>query len=204
MRRFRTLVAAGTELAASLSQFRGASDTIVVAIMNGGADVAAAVATELKLPLDQLFIRRLLAPHGAASALCAVNVGGRLVFDEGIPEAPATPKTGLEYAIADGLKQLQARVRTTRGDRAPGELAGKTIILVDNGIHTGSTMLAAIRAVRRLDVQRIVVAVPVADPESRVAMNDAADEIICLQWPEKFGHVGLWYEHFVGRGDKNG
>ena len=207
MRRFRTLAAAGTELAASLSQFRGApgaNDTIVLAIMNGGADVAAAVATELNLPLEHLFIRRLLAPNGAASALCAVSAGGRLVFDEGIPDVPATPQTGMEYAIAGGLAQLQERVRTARGDRAPVELTGKTILLVDNGIHTGSTVLAAIRALRRVDVKRIVVAVPVANPATRATLNDAADEIICLQWPENFGHVGLWYEYFVGRGDKNG
>jgi putative phosphoribosyl transferase len=209
MRRFHTLAAAGQELAASLTRLQDANDTIVLAIVRGGLEVAAPVARQLHLPLDLLFIRRLLAPTGPQSALCAVNVGGRLVLDEGIPFASeeGTPspsndsQTGIEYAVAAGLEQLRERVRAGRGNQSPVELAGKTVVLVDNGIHTGSTIHAAIRALRKLEVDRIVVAVPVADTTSRVALERAADEIICLEWPEKFGHVGLWYEKFVGRGD---
>ena len=108
-----------------------------------------------------------------------------------------SPANGLDHAIADGIKQLSERERFCRGARPPLDISGNQIILVDNGIHTGSTMLAAIRGVRKLGVTKIIVAVPVADANSRAVIERAADEVFCLVWPDKFGHVGLWYKESI-------
>jgi putative phosphoribosyl transferase len=197
MKRFASLVAAGRELAEQLQEWRGVVDTIVVAIATGGVPVAAEVAGQLQLPLEFLMIRRLLLPDGAAKPVCAVNAGGTLVIDESLGPRPTTPSSGLDHAIADALAQLAQRERSFRGEREATDLAGKSVILVDNGVHTGSTMLASIRALRRLSVGLIVVAVPVADQTSRAAIEAAADRVVCLAWPEKFGHAGMWYEEFV-------
>ena len=197
MKSFPTLAAAGRELAASLTEFSGSTNTIVLAIVSGGVVVAAEVASRLNLSLELLFIRRLLAPSGPQDVLCAFNVAGTLIVDEGVASVSRSPATGLEYAVADGLQQLRETVRACRGDHAPVRLDEKTVIIVDNGIHTGSTMLAAIRAVRKSEVKQVVVAVPVADPNSRAVVAAAADAVVCLAWPTKFGHVGLWYEEFV-------
>lgn len=198
--KFQNAAAAGAELALRLNEFRGSSQTIVIAIVSGGAFVGAEVARRLELPFELLFIHRLVAPFGPQRVLCATNVGGTLVVDEEVPQASAS--NGLDHAIAGGIKQLTERERFCRGARPPVDISGKQIILVDNGIHTGSTMLAAIRGVRKLGVTKIVAAVPVADANSRVVIERAADEVLCLVWPEKFGHVGLWYRESIRPADE--
>ena len=195
--RFRSLEAAGRELAEQLEAYREAKETIVVAIATGGVPVGAAVARQIQLPLELLLIRMLLVPNGAADPVCAVNAGGTLIIDETLETRAATPSSGVEHAIADGLAQLAQRARVYRGERAAMDLAGKEVILVDNGIHTGSTMLASIRALRKLKTGSIVVAVPVADPNSRAAIEHASDRVVCLAWPEKFGNAAMWYDEFV-------
>jgi putative phosphoribosyl transferase len=196
MRKFASLAAAGRELAEQLQEYRGAADTVVVAIATGGVPVGAEVARQLHLPFELLMIRRLLVPDGAAKPVCAVNVGGTLVVDEGLG-ARATPSSGMDHAIADGLAELAERERAFRGKRAATDLARKNVILVDNGIHTGSTMLISIRALRKLETRSIVVAVPVADENSQAAIEPAADRVACLMWSDKFGHAGMWYQEFV-------
>ena len=192
--KFQNTAAAGAELATRLNEFHGSSQTIVIAIVSGGVGVGAEVARRLELPLELLFIRRLLAPYGPQNVLCATNVGGTLVVDAQVPQTlEANGLDGLDWAIADGLRQLSERERFCRDARPPVDITGKQVILVDNGIHTGSTMLAAIRGVRKLGVTKIVAAVPIADANSRAVIERAADEVFCLVWPEKFGHVGLWY-----------
>ena len=193
--KFQNAAAAGAELAARLNEFHRSSQTIVVAIASGGSFVGAEVARRLELPFELLFIRRLLAPFGPQRVLCAINVGGTLVVDEEVPQTSAS--NGLGHAIADGIKQLSEREHFCRGGRPPADVSEKQVIIVDNGIHTGSTMLAAIRGVRKFGVRKIVAAVPVADANSRVVIERAADEVLCLVWPEKFGHVGLWYKESI-------
>ena len=195
MTKFQNAAVAGRQLADSLQKYRGSSETLVIAIVAGGVFVGADVARELKLPLELLFIRRLMAPFGPRNVLCATNVAGTIVVDEELAKQPVAP--GMDHAIADGMKQLSERERFCRSGRSPVDISKKQVIIVDNGIHTGSTMRAAIRAVRKLDVRKVIAAVPVSDLNSRDVIDGVADEVVCLAWPEKFGHVGLWYQEFV-------
>jgi putative phosphoribosyl transferase len=193
--KFQNAASAGRQLADSLQKYRCSSDTIVIAIVAGGVFVGAEVARELELPFELLFLRRLMAPFGPQNVLCATNVAGTIVVDEELAKQPVVP--GMDHAIADGMKQLSERERFCRVGRPPVDISTKQIIIVDNGIHTGSTMQAAIRAVRKLDVRKVVAAIPVSDLNSRDALESAADEVVCLAWLEKFGHVGLWYQEFI-------
>ena len=195
MTKFQNAAVAGRQLADSLQKYRCSSDTIVIAIVAGGVFVGAEVARELKLPFELLFIRRLMAPFGPQNVLCATNVAGAIVVDEELAKQPVAP--GMDHAIAHGMKQLSERERFCRAGRPPIDVGKKQVIIVDNGVHTGSTMRAAIRAVRKLEVRRITAAVPVSDLNSRDAIESSADEVVCLAWRENFGHVGLWYKEFV-------
>ena len=195
MTKFQNAASAGRQLADSLQKYRRASDTIVIAIVAGGVFVGAEVARELKLPFELLFIRRLMAPFGPQNVLAATNVAGTLVVDEELEQQSVA--AGVDYAIRDGINQLSERERFCRGGRSPVDISARQVIVVDNGIHTGSTMRAAIRAVRKLEVKKVIAAVPVSDLNSRDVIERAADEVACLAWPEKFGHVGLWYQEFV-------
>ncbi len=195
--RFKDPVVAGRELAGLLTAFRNARDTIVLGIASGGVPVASVLAHELQLPWDLLFIRRLTAPFGPQQVLCATNVGGTLVVDDELLPLPEHPVTGMDFSVAAGIKELVERERFCREGREPIDLGSKKVVVADNGIHTGSTVLIAIRALRKLSARRIVLAAPVADPASRDVIEAAASEVVCLAWPEKFGHAGLWYEEFV-------
>ena len=197
MIKFPNPAAAGRELAGRLQRFKNANETIVVAIASGGVFVAAEVARELALPLELVFIRRLTAPLGPQGVLCAVSVAGTLVIDDELLPLPAIPVTGLDYSVRDGIGQLEENERFCRAEHPPLDLSEKHVILVDNGIHTGGTMEIAIRALRKLRVSKITAATPVADVNSRSTIERAAGEIICLAWPEKFGHAGLWYDDFA-------
>lgn len=197
MIKFSSPAAAGRELAFSLQEFANAKETIVLAIASGGVPVAAEVARELALPLELLFIRRLTASFGPQRVLCAVSIAGTVVVDDELLLLPENPVTGLDYSVIDGMRQLEEKERFCRAGRPPVELSERHVILVDNGIHTGGTMDIAIRALRKLRVSKITAATPVADVNSRSAIERAADQIVCLAWPENFGHAGLWYEDFV-------
>lgn len=195
--RFPDLRSAGRALGRALEEFKAREDTIVLTPVLGGVPVAHEVARRLTLPLDFVIIRRLLAPQGHGSQVCAVNVAGSLVIDEALPPRPTVPESALDHFVADALDGLARRERACRGaGRPPVELARKTILLVDCGIRTGATMEAAIRAVRRQGPERIIAAVPVAAPESRAKIESVADGMVCLTWPHPFGHVGMWYRDF--------
>jgi putative phosphoribosyl transferase len=194
--KFADLSSAGRKLAVLIDRYFGHKDTIVLAIARGGVPVGREVANHLDAPLDIIAIRRLLAPHGPGSQICAVNVCGTVVVDQELVVPSSAPKTPQEFFIEDALQELAQRERACRGNRPALNLAGKTVLLIDNGIHTGSTVLASIRALRTIKPAGLVVAVPVAAPSSRAAVEAAADDVICLAWPEPFGHVGLFYSDF--------
>lgn len=193
--RFPNLSAAGHALAPQLDVYRAHPDCIVLGIALAGIPVAREIAGYLDAPLDLVIVRRLLAPRGPGSQSCAVNVAGSTVLDEEIIP-PSVPSSPLEYFIADGLAELSRREQICRGGRPPIALAARTVILVDCGIRTGSTMAAAARSLRKLQPKQIVGAVPVASPEGLAAVGGLFDELVCLGRPEQFVNAGFWYEDF--------
>lgn len=186
---------AGRELAAALSSWAHRDDVLVLALVRGGVPVAVEVARALAAPMD-LVLRRGVLQRANNEAASAVSVAGTLVLDDELQNRPATPETPIDHFVADALAAFAHRVATCRGNRPPANVQGKTILLVDNGIKTGATMRVAIPALRALGTSRIVMAAPVCAPGAREEMESLADELVCLRWPEPFGHVGLWYRRF--------
>ena len=196
--RFTDPRAAGRELAKEVAARRDLRDAVVLAVARGGVAVAAEVARRLRAPLDVVLVRRLLAPRGPEEPVCAVSVAGALVVDEEVSARRAAPDRdpAPEAFLAEALEGFGARVRACRGTRPPLDLSRRTVLLVDNGVRTGSTMRAAVRALRTRGPSRVVAAFPVASVEGRASVASFADEIVCLATPEPFGHVGLWYANF--------
>ena len=192
--KFEDLASAGRVLATRLENY-SSTNTVVLAIARGGVPVALEVARHLAVQLDIILIRRLLA-NGPGSQICAVNVGGNLIIDQGLALPSDSPKTPFEYFVIDALAGLTQREHSCRGSRPALEVKGKNVLVIDNGIHTGSTVLAAIRALRKMNPSSLIVGVPVAALSTRRIVESAVDELVCLKWPEPFGHVGLWYTKF--------
>lgn len=199
---FRDLRTAGRELAIKLERYRRSDRPIIIAIALGGVPVADEVGRHLGAPLDLLLIRRLLAPQGPGAPTCAVNVGGLMIIDEGL-RPPAAPSTPLEYFLAEAIAELGRRERTCRRGLPPIDLAGRTVILVDCGIRSGATMLAAIGALRKTRPAQIIVAVPAASVGGAATVAALVDEFVCLVQPNPFGNVAVWYKDF-GRPDDDG
>jgi predicted phosphoribosyltransferase len=198
---FSNLASAGRELAAKLGKYRQAENIIVLAIMSGGLPVAYEVANFLGAPLDLLIIRRLLAPDGPGSQLCAVSIAGTMVVDPNLPKRPADPSTPIDHFMEQAIAELGRREQQCRRRRPPIDLRSKIVILVDCGIRTGSTMQAAIAALRTLHPAQIIAAVPVSSNDGHSAVTAIADEVVCLARPQSFGHVGMWYRDFSRPGD---
>lgn len=192
---YPNLSTAGRELAPRLAAYENDPDAIVLGIALGGVPIAREIADFLRSPLDLILIRRLLAPEGPGSLLCAVSVAGSLVLDDGIQltEAPSTP---IEYFLADAVAELKQREQVCRRGRAPIDIAGRTVILVDCAIRTGSTIKTSMTALRKMRPGKVVGAVPVASPEGYTAVRDLFDELIVLAQPQKFGNAGVWYRDF--------
>jgi putative phosphoribosyl transferase len=193
---FSNLSSAGSELALTLSRNGFGHDVIVLGIVAAGVPVAVEVAKQLQASLDLVIIRRLLAPRGPGSQAVAVNVAGSLVVDDEIGPQPLNPQTPFDYFLEDALKGLAERAQTCRGQRPTTRLTGKPVLIVDCGIRSGLTMLAAIGAVRTLNPARITAAVPVTSEDGRRAVEAVADELIYLAVPEPFGNAGVWYRDF--------
>jgi predicted phosphoribosyltransferase len=199
--RFPDLRAGGRELALQLEAYRGDCD-LVLGLAMGGLPVAHEVATHLGLPLDFVIIRRLLMPQGYGSQACVVSVAGSPVIDERIKPVDQ-PSTPLEYFLAEALAAFSLREKTCRRARPPVAVTGRDVILVDCGIRTGSTMTAALEALRKLEPKRIVGAVPVASPEGFAVIAPLCDELVCLAQPENFINAGYWYRDFTRPGDND-
>jgi erythromycin esterase-like protein/predicted phosphoribosyltransferase len=158
--------------------------------------VAFEIARALDAPLDVFLVRKLGVPGHEELALGAIATGGVRVLNKQLIESLDIPPEWIEAIDAEERRELERRERAYRGDRLPLDLARKTVILVDDGLATGSTMLAAVHAVREEDPARLVVAVPVADPDVCEALRGTADEVVCLSTPKPLGAVGAWYEDF--------
>lgn len=187
---------AGELLADLLEDYRGHARTIVLALPRGGVPVGVVVARELGVPLDILPVRKIGAPHQPELAIGAVAGDGVTVLNEMAVASMHISRERLDAAIAREREELLRRERLYRGERPPLELNGWTVILTDDGLATGYTMLAAIRAVRRQKPRRIVVAVPVAPPSTLSLLRSEADKVVCVHSTENMFAVGEFYQNF--------
>jgi putative phosphoribosyl transferase len=186
---------AGRRLAALLEQSR-CEHAVVVGIPRGGVPVAADVARALGVPLDVAVVRKIGAPQNPEFAIGALAEGGVHVLSEQAVHALRLTEDECAALVARVAGELEWRLRRYRGDRAPIELNGRTAILVDDGLATGRSALAAIRSLRRRGAARVILAVPVAARESARSLSDEADEVVCVEMPADLWAVGYWYEDF--------
>jgi predicted phosphoribosyltransferase len=198
---FRDRIEAGELLADSLQTYRDRDDVIVLALPRGGVPVAAEIARRLHVPFDVFVVRKLGVPGHEELAMGAIASGGvRLVNDEVVVPLGIPPNVIDSVARSEQI-ELARREELYRGTREPIGLTGKTVILVDDGLATGSTMRAAVMAVRRQQPARIVVAVPVGAWETCAGLAREADDVVCLRTPDPFVAVGLWYRDFTPTSD---
>jgi predicted phosphoribosyltransferase len=195
-RLFRDRTEAGRLLAARLEKYAGKPDVMVLALPRGGVPVAFEVARALHAPMDVFIVRKLGVPGHEELAMGAVASGGVRVLNDHVVAGLGIPEYVIDAVVKWETEELKRRERLYRGNRPPADVRGKTVILVDDGLATGSTMLAAVQALRQQGPARIVVAVPVASPDTCELMKAYVDEIVCAATPEPFYAVGLWYEDF--------
>jgi putative phosphoribosyl transferase len=193
---FRDRRQAGELLAAQLDEYRDRPDAMLLALPRGGVPVAAAIAHALSLPLDVLLVHKIGAPSEPELAIGAVALDGLVVLDNRTIALMHISEAELETAIAAEREQLLRRSRLYRGDGAPLALEGKTVILVDDGLATGYTMLAAARSVRSHRPAQIVIAVPVALRETLDRLAAEADKTVSVLVPPRLAAVGQFYEDF--------
>ena len=193
--RFADRHEAGRRLAAALERFR-AEHPVVVAIPRGGVAVAAEVAGALEAPLDVIVVRKIGAPWQPEYAIGAVAEGGVRIIAEGDTEVLEVGAGELEARIAKAERELAERSERYRGQRAPIDVTGRTVLLVDDGLATGRTAMAAARALRRRGAARVVLAVPVAAAQSVREVKPSVDEVVALQTPPDLLAVGFWYRDF--------
>jgi predicted phosphoribosyltransferase len=193
---YRNRIEAGKRLATQLMNYADRSDVLVLALPRGGVPVAFEVALSLRAPLDIFLVRKLGVPGQEELAMGAIATGGVRVINEDVVDYLRIPGEVIDAVVADEIRELERRGRAYRGDRPAPDVRGKTVILVDDGLATGSTMKAAAAALRQQQPARIVVAVPVSAPQTCDEYRMGVDEIICAVTPEPFQAVGLWYEDF--------
>ena len=193
---FRDRSEAGQELAHELMAYAGREDVIVMALPRGGVPVAFEVARALQAPLDVLVVRKLGVPGHEELAMGAIAGGGVLVIEPVVIEDLSIPPDVVADVAAREEQERLRREREYRGDRPEPDVRGRTIILVDDGLATGSTMRAAVSALRKLQPARIVVAVPVAAPAACADLAPEVEEIVCARTPAPFRSVGSWYLDF--------
>ena len=193
---FRDRNEAGRLLAVQLAAYANRPDVLVLALPRGGVPVAYEVARALNAPLDVFLVRKLGVPGYEELAMGAVATGGVRVLNDQIVDGLRIPDYVIDAVAAQEQQELRRRERLYRGGRPPPDARGRTVILVDDGLATGATMHAAIKALRQQQPARIVVAVPTASPETCEALRAEVDEVICAMTPEPFHAVGLWYEDF--------
>lgn len=194
---------AGRVLAGKLSAYAGRDDVIVLALPRGGVPVAWEVASTLHLPLDVFVVSKLGTPWNRELAMGAIAERGVQVLDLSIVKALCLSDEDIQEVAAAARKELEYREELYRSGRLPLDLAGETVILVDDGIATGCSILAAIAAIRRQNAARVVVAVPVAPAFGCAAIRMEADELISVAEPETFLAVSQWYEDFTQISDED-
>jgi len=199
---YRDRKEAGQRLALRLAHYADRSDVLVLGLPRGGVVVAFEVARALRAPLDVFVVRKLGVPGQEELAMGAIASGGVQVLNPAVVELLGMPDSVIQQAIEEQREELERRERVYRGSAAPLEVAGRIAIVVDDGIATGSTMRAAVQALRKLGPARVVVAAPVAAPQACQQLASEADELVCDSMPDPFHSVGLWYDDFTQNTDE--
>ncbi len=187
---------AGEFLGEQLTAYANKPDAIVLALPRGGVPVAARVARRLNVPLDVFVVRKLGLPGYPELAMGAIATGGVRVFNGDVINSLQISDEVVNNVTATEFRELQRRERLYRGDRPALEAEGKTLIIVDDGVATGSTMAAAVSSLRQLNAKRIIVAAPVIARSTCDYLRDVADEVVAVLVPVEFHGVGQWYEDF--------
>jgi len=188
---------AGRVLAQALAgKYQGRTDVVVLALPRGGVPVAWEIAQRLRAPLDVFVVRKLGVPGQEELAMGALASGGIVVLNHEVVDALGIDEGTLSRVAADELRELIRRERSYRDGRPPAQVEGKVVILVDDGLATGSPMRAAVQALRQLRPRELVVAVPIAAASTCESIRAEVDDIVCGATPEPFRAVGLWYDDF--------
>ena len=187
---------AGRILGEELRNYAGRNDVVVLALPRGGVPVAYEVARALKAPLDLFLVRKLGTPGHRELAMGAIASGGVRVLNDDVVRWYGITPDDIERVAQEEERELVRRELAYREGRAPAPIEGRVVMLVDDGLATGSTMRAAVKAVRQLHPSRVVVAVPVGARETCQELSQMADEVICAGTPEPFSAVGQWYVDF--------
>ena len=193
---YRDRTEAGKRLAAELEAYAGRADVLVLALPRGGVPVAFEVAAALRAPLDIFLVRKLGVPGHEELAMGAIATGGVRVLNEDVMRYINIPDEVIDAVAAKEQRELARREQLYRDDRPAPDVRGRTVILVDDGLATGSTMRAAAAALRKQQPAKIIVAVPVAAAATCDEFRAEVDEVVCAVTPEPFQAVGLWYKDF--------
>ena len=201
MMQFRNRIDGGQQLAKRLWQYANRADVVILALPRGGVPVAWQVSQELNAPLDVFVVRKLGVPGHEELAMGAIASGGARVLNRDVIEGLQIPGHAIEAVTARELVELQRRERIFRQQRPAPQVQGKKVILVDDGIATGSTMKVAVEALRQLNAGAVVVAAPTAALATVRSMAAEVDDFIAVMTPADFSGVGQWYEDFAQTSD---
>jgi putative phosphoribosyl transferase len=199
---FENRADAGVKLATKLSRYANRPDVLVLALPRGGVPVAYEVARALRAPLDVFIVRKLGVPGYEELAMGAIASGGVRVMNDDIARSFDFPQTVINSIARREEAELRRRERLYRGNRPAPNVHGRTVILVDDGLATGSTMRAAAVALRQMGPSKVIVAVPVAAPETCAEFRSEVDDVICFATPDPFMAVGAWYADFSQTSDQ--
>lgn len=195
-RKFRNRREAGRLLADQLQAYQNQPDVLVLGLPRGGVPVAFEIAQALQAPLDICLVQKLGVPDHAELAMGAIASGGVRVLNNSVLNSLGITNDTVDRVAAQAQQELQRRDRLYRGDRPEPDIQGQTIILVDDGVATGSTMRAALEVLQAQQPGQLIVAIPVAPPEVCLSLKAKADEVICLVRPAPFHALSFWYEDF--------
>jgi putative phosphoribosyl transferase len=187
---------AGRVLAEALDAYSETDDVVVLALPRGGVPIGFEVARRLNLPLDVIVVRKIGTPGQQELAMGAVASGGALVRNEHVISSLRIDEATFDRVADQKRREVRDREQLFRGDSEPIAVKGKVVIVVDDGVATGSTIIAALRALRHLEPARVIAAVPVAPPDAVAALSEIADEVVALETPTPFMAVGSWYGSF--------